>query len=540
MLDVVTNAQQAKRRTIFRVLLPSLLINLLSLAIPLVVLQIYDRVLPNQSYGTASLLIAGASIAIILDAFLRYVRTWILGAAAVNTEYSVFQAIIEHLNTATTKQIKRLSPGSLQESLKGIGLIKDFYSGGFISGLIDVPFAVIFLFLISYVGGSLVFIPIVVWAITFACVWLFTQKSSKHAQQAAYAEQGRMNFLIIAFSFLDGIKKQAIESKAFRRFRHLNQSRTQFMAESERQVAVAQELIQIAAMGTSVAVVLIGSLSVLDGILTTGGLAACSVLSGRAVAPLSALMGLRLKYSSFMVANESVSDLFEMLKSDNKDKVFLDQYAGIKANKVVFKYFDQQLSYSFVLAKGELINFKHPNLDIASHAIAIVAGIESNSSGSFSWNDLAVDNEQIDWRSRLSYTPAHPQLISGSLIDNLCAFDKSRLQEANLLVDALGLNAIIAELSDGMETKVGFQLGVKLSRGAIKLVGLIAQLSKDTPVVILDMPEKDLDIAATERLISVINYYLSHGRSFIINTENSALLELANHNIQINTLGGEA
>ncbi|MFC0059930.1 ABC transporter transmembrane domain-containing protein [Vibrio inusitatus] len=527
------SALQSKTKTIVRVIPSSLLINLLSLAIPLVVLQIYDRILPNQSYGTAFLLIAGASIAILLDAFLRYVRTWMLGAAAVNTEHATYQVIVDKLNQATSKQIKQLSPGALQESLKGVGLIKDFYSGGFVSGLIDVPFAIIFLLLVSYVGGSLVFVPIVVWAITFAFVWLFTQKSSEHAKNAAYSEQDRMNFLIIAFSFLDGIKKQAVESKAFQRFRALNKSRTLSLAESERKVAVAQELIQIAAMGTSVAVVLIGSLSVLDGSLTTGGLAACSILSGRAVAPLSALMGLRLKYSSFMVANESLTQLIDNLKRDQIDIQPLPFYESLIAEDVEFERFQQKYHYSFALSKGQMLNFAHSELDIAGHASTVIAGNEQPTNGVFKWNDEVVDNEHYAWRRQFSYVPANPELISGSLIDNVCGFDKSRLEEAHLLADALGLNKIVSELAEGMETKIGFQLGTKLSRGAIKLVGLTAQLAKSTPIVVLDHPEKDLDIDAVNRLKSVIAYYLSKGRTFIINTENTALLELSNQTINI-------
>lgn len=528
------SALQSKTKTIVRVIPSSLLINLLSLAIPLVVLQIYDRILPNQSYGTAFLLIAGASIAIILDAFLRYVRTWMLGAAAVNTEHATYQMIVERLNKATSKQIRRLSPGALQESLKGVGLIKDFYSGGFVSGLIDVPFAIIFLLLVSYVGGTLVLVPIVVWAITFAFVWLFTQKSSEHAKNAAYSEQDRMNFVIIAFSFLDGIKKQAVESKAFQRFRTLNKNRTLSLAESERKVAVAQELIQIAAMGTSVAVVLIGSLSVLDGSLTTGGLAACSILSGRAVAPLSALMGLRLKYSSFMVANESLTQLLEHLDEKQGNTQPFPAYETLAAENIEFERFSQKYHYSFALDRGQVLVFSHTEQDITGHASAVIAGIEEPTSGQFNWNGEAVDGERYEWRRQFSYTPTNPELISGSLIDNICGFDKSRLEEAHLLADALGLNTIVSELAEGMETKVGFQIGAKLSRGTIKLVGLTAQLAKDTPIVVLDHPEKDLDLKAINRLKSVITFYSSRGRSFIISTESSTLLEIANQTVNVN------
>ncbi|GAD88583.1 putative ABC transporter permease/ATP-binding protein [Vibrio halioticoli NBRC 102217] len=533
------NSQTSKRTTILRVLPSSLLINLLSLVIPLVILQIYDRILPNQSYGTAFLLLGGSAIAIGLDAFLRYVRTWMLGAAAVNTEHSTYRVIIQHLNRATTSQLKHLKPGILQESLKGISLIKDFYSGGFISGLIDVPFAIIFLALIYYVGGNLVFIPIVVWAITFAFVWLFTQKSSSYSKEASLFEQSRMNFLILVFSFFCEVKKHAFESKAYRYFRHLNEKRYLSMAESERKVAIAQELIQIAAMGTSVAVVLIGSLSVLAGDLTSGGLAACSILSGRAVAPLSALMGLRLRYSSFLIANESVTDLLKELDNPTDEHIGFSAFERLDVNDVVFTRFKERFGYSLQLHKGEAITLHNEDYDLSSNAVSVFAGLEPTVSGNFTWNDTPFHSDQFTWRHQVSFVPINPQLISGSLIDNVCGFNNERLEEANLLVGALGLNRVISDLADGMETKVGYNIGSSLSRGAIKLVALVAQLAKETPIVVLDQPERDLDIESLNRLSDVIKYYLSQGRAFVINTESEVLVNLTSQQIKIQAIGDE-
>ncbi|MBF4242608.1 ABC transporter, partial [Vibrio anguillarum] len=85
-----------------KVLLPSLLINLLSLAVPLTVLQIYDRILPNQSYGTATLLLAGATLAVAMEALIRFVRTWLLSAAASNTEKATYQTLVERVTTASS------------------------------------------------------------------------------------------------------------------------------------------------------------------------------------------------------------------------------------------------------------------------------------------------------------------------------------------------------------------------------------------------------------------------------------------------------
>ncbi|WP_261817973.1 ABC transporter transmembrane domain-containing protein [Vibrio gallicus] len=523
------SAHTSKSKTVARVLPSSLLINLMSLAIPLIILQIYDRILPNQSYGTAFLLLFGATIAILLDALMRYVRSWMLGAAAINTEYNTYQTIIDRLNSATPSQLKKLKPGALQESLKGVALIKDFYSGGFISGLIDVPFAIIFLMLITYVGGSLVVIPIVVWAITFILVWLFTKKSGEHALFGANAEQERMNFLILVFGFLDNVKSQASETKLFRYFKVLNQKRYLAHSESERNVAVAQELIQIAAMGTSVAMVLIGSISVLDGTLTSGGLAACSILAGRAVAPLSALLGLRLRYSSYMVANHALTELLDGLSEADTSQPEHTEFESLTIKEASFQRFDHQFSFDLTINKGEAVHITHTDTDVSSHAVTIAAGLEVAEQYESMWGEEPINMQASWWREHIGFVATHPNVISGSLLDNLCAFNNSQIEEANLLSNALGLNNIVSELSEGVETKVGFNLGTRLSRGTIKLVSIVGQLSQSTPLVVLDRPERDLDIDSVNRLKSVLEYYMSKGRSFILNTEHPILLELITH-----------
>ena len=173
-MDLLSSYYSTQKKVMLKVLPSSLLINILSLAIPLVVLQIYDRILPNQSYGTAVLLVCGASVAILLDAFLRFVRSWILAAASINTEKNMYSYILHQLTELPAKELLSLKPGNLQEGLKGVSSIKEFYSGGLLSGLIDVPFVLIFLSLVAYVGGGLVFIPIIVWIAAALLVWLFS------------------------------------------------------------------------------------------------------------------------------------------------------------------------------------------------------------------------------------------------------------------------------------------------------------------------------------------------------------------------------
>jgi ABC-type bacteriocin/lantibiotic exporter with double-glycine peptidase domain len=521
-----TNAR--KRQTIKEVLAPSLLINILSLAIPLVVLQIYDRILPNQAFGTATILIAGASVAILLDAFLRFVRTWLLGAAASNTERSLYEILVHKLDNISFKQVRALHPGTLQEGFKGISQIKDFYSGGFVSGLIDVPFVFIFLGLVYYVGGNLVIIPIIVWAITAGLVWVFSSRSNAYAQDAANSELDRSDLVVSIFSKIETIKAQANEAKIFHFYRKLNQKRWLASSEAERQTSMAQEAIQVAALGTSVAIVLVGSIDVLAGTLTTGGLAACSILSGRAVAPMSALMGLRLKYSTFKASNEAVSKLLSAIDHEDSEssRTYLEPLHKLTLDGAEISILDTPYQYSFDVAPGDVLVLDSETL-ANSYLLAAIAGVENVESGMISWNDTVLSQHTHNYLSQISAVMRQPQIISGSLLDNLSGFDSNNNEAAQTIAKAIGLQRIIAELPNGVETKVGMQIGNNLSDGSIKLVAITAQLAKPTSLVLLDCPEQDLDLESISQLIKVIEYYSKNGRSFIINSRNSDILELA-------------
>ncbi|GAM69457.1 ABC transporter protein [Vibrio sp. JCM 19236] len=451
-----------------------------------------------------------------------------LGAAATNTERSSYEILVQKLDSISFKQVRALHPGTLQEGFKGISQIKDFYSGGFVSGLIDVPFVLIFLGLIYYVGGNLVIIPIIVWAITAVLVWVFSHRSNIHAQNAANSELDRSDLVVSIFSKIETIKAQVNEAKIFHFFRKLNQKRWLASSEAERQNSIAQEAIQVAALGTSVAIVLVGSLDVLAGTLTTGGLAACSILSGRAVAPMTALMGLRLKYSTFKASNEAVSKLLSVIDSNDSPskRIYLEPLRNLGLDNTRISMLNTSYQYSFEVAPGDIVVLESETL-ANSFLLAAIAGVENVESGSITWNDTALNESTHNYLSQMSAVVRQPQVVSGSLLDNLSGFDSNNNEAAQTIAKAIGLQRIIAELPNGVETKVGMQIGNNLSDGTIKLVAITAQLAKPTSLVLLDCPEQDLDLESIAQLIKVIQYYSKNGRSFIINSRNPEMLELA-------------
>ena len=535
--------QAGKSSLIKRVLAPSLLINVLSLALPLTILQIYDRILPNQSYGTAVILLTGAFIALSTEAFLRYVRTWLLSASAANTERDSFQQVIRSLDAANGKDLARLGSGGVSEGLKAVSVVKDYYSGGLIASLIDLPFVIIFFGLVYYVGGSLVLIPIAVWLVASLAVFFATKRAQVFSREAAQSERGRANFLIRVFGLLDNIKKQASESQIFASFRRINQHKWIAASKAEQQTAFAQECIQVASLGTSVAIVLFGALVVLDGEMTTGGLAACSILSGRAVQPLSALIGLRMRFDSFEVADNTVREITSLsLHSYFKgSEVIPPALKRFGAKNMQFSRYGEIYSIDNVFASGSITNVKHHSSFIRSQTLGVLAGVNSFSAGELTWNDRPLSAASYqDFRKHCGYIAQRPVLFAGSLLDNLCGFNSDKTEEALAFAKALGLETVIAELAEGVETKVGGSLSSPLSLGAIRLVNISSQLAAANRVVIIDAPEKYLDMPSRELISRVLQYLASQGAVVIFASDAPDLLAIATNNLEVSDCAKEA
>ncbi|WP_373945285.1 ABC transporter ATP-binding protein [Vibrio chagasii] len=515
-----------------KVLLPSLLINLLSLAVPLTVLQIYDRILPNQSYGTATLLLAGATLAAGMEALIRFVRTWLLSAAASNTEKATYQTLVERVTTASSGHLRKLGVGGVEEGLGSVSKVKNWYSGGIISGFIDLPFALIFLGLVAYIGGELVAIPLAVWLITLGIVWLSSIRVKSLSEEASKDEQERKAFLILLSQTIQGIKRQAVESRIFNQFKSLNNVRSQSKAKEEEQNAFAQECIQLAALATSVLLVIIGSLWVLDGQLTTGGLAACSILSGRTVAPLSALVGVRIKLNSIHSANQAIEKLGDLSLSESAvSELNFSDFETLEIKQATVERYGELASADVTLNKGELVLLESEDRHINSHLLSSIAGIDDLAAGECFINGEAVSIASV--AQVTAYCGVKGQLVSGTILDNLCGFDPERTQSANDYAERLGLTKEITRLPDGLETQIGHTNASLLSMGNIKMLNIAAQLASGKPVIMLERPDSSLDLNALGNLVKVLEEEVLAGRTILMVSYHAKLREIASRTITV-------
>ncbi len=517
-----------------KVALPSLLINVLSLAVPLTVLQIYDRIIPNQSYGTATLLLFGATLAVLLDSFLRYVRSWLLAASSSQIEQQHYAHLVDTLGRAPARQITKLRVGGVQSGLDAVAKVKDVYSGGLMSGLIDFPFALLFLFLIYYVGGDLVFVPIGVWLATGFIVWFSSAKATERTEQSAKLESNRIGFLLGMTRHILGIKRQAGEYKTYTAFKKLNQEHRLHLADEEAKQSFAQECIYLASLGTSVAIVIIGSLYVLDGELTTGGLAACSILAGRAVAPLSALVSLRLRYGSMQSSLHAVNQLMALTPEKQPDIKHLSPLDSLELINVRFERFGKAYQVNGNLSKQAINLVNSIPSESSSHFLTILSGLAPTVSGEIKINSNTVDHNQL--RALSTYTASKATILQGSILDNLCGYQPSIAQRALAFAKELGLYQVLTQLPDGLETKIGDMQSIPLSQSSIKLISLCHTLAVDSDLLVIDKPELHLDIDSWPKLADVLVDQANNGKTVVLVSHNPAFVDICSHRLAVESL----
>ncbi|MFC7553428.1 ABC transporter transmembrane domain-containing protein [Pseudoroseomonas wenyumeiae] len=142
------------------VVVATLLVTLLALALPVMLLQVYDRVLPNMAVGTLTMLALAVTSAILLEAVLRQVRGRILARAAAASEARTHRQAMQRLLSAPLAGLEAHGNGYYVERLSAIGTLRDAWSGPALQAMLDLPFALLYLLGMWYLAGPLVLVPV--------------------------------------------------------------------------------------------------------------------------------------------------------------------------------------------------------------------------------------------------------------------------------------------------------------------------------------------------------------------------------------------
>lgn len=524
------------------ILMGSLTINLLSLALPIAILQVYDRVLPNNADDTLSLLLLGVFVALALEAALRWARSYVSSWSAAKFEHEAGCAAIDRLLTTGLGDFERIAPGIHLERLNSLNALRDFYSGQAINAVVDFWFIFLFLGLIYVIGGALVAVPIGLIVIFGLIAWAVGLRLRRALRERMAADERRYNFIIEALTGIHTVKSMAMESLMIRRHDQLQRR----CAENDQRTALASmAAISLGSVFSQLTIVLVagsGSLLVISdqitlpgglvipGALSVGGLAACSLLAGRAIQPVQRALGIWTQFQSIKLARRRVDEIFDLAPENRPGAPKLPVLEGhIRLSDIRFSYGDGAPALfdglDLHVAPGEAVAISGGNGTGKTSLLWLIMGALRPEGGAVRLDDHdPADFDAASVRAQIAYLPQHGVVFKGSILENITNFRKDiEIERVMEIAARLGLEDIILRLPAGYDTVVGDAAFESLPRGVKQRIALARALIDYPRIVLFDEANTALDAKGDSILQEVLAALKPHCTMVIVSHRPSTL-----------------
>lgn len=504
--------------------------NVLALALPLALLQVYDRIIPSQEFGTATVLFVGVLVAILLDATLRFARGYAIGRVSLLREYGATHDLSRRILGTDVVNLRALGPGALRSALMAVAQSRDLDGPASRVPFFDSPFVVVFLALVWLLGGWLAIIPLATLVVCSLAAMAIASRQRATTLRRSRAEQQSFSALAdLLAGFVDlksfGYAARLVD-KAVRPARRYAEESERF----EREASYLTDLSQVAALATTVATALIGSVLVVGGALTTGGLAACTMLGGRAVGSGLAIFAAIARRGAAEAAREEVAALRERVRPGEGAVTRTDNPIGLVFEAVSFDRPGMIIPpLSAQAPAGSLVQVRSRKRATEVLLLFGVCGLEEPTSGTISarWRDGGVGA-----LASARCLTEKPSLFAGTILDNMTGWDTTRHAEAAELARDLGLAALIDRLPEGFMTRLSGTLLAELSAGLVKRIALVRTLAGGGPVICLDYPEVDLDVDGRARLAAWLNEKRGE-RIILLTTGDPRIASLCTHRLDL-------
>ncbi len=273
----------------------SFLVNLVALAAPLFVMNVYDRVVPNQATATLWVLAIGISIAYVFDFVLKILRGICLDLAGKKTDLVVSSALFERLLGMKMK-LRPQRVGSFAQNFQEFQSIRDFLSSLTLTAFIDLPFTLLILLVIGIIGGPLVFIPLLSYPLALLVNWLIQRPLMSRVKKTYQLSNERQAMLVETLTGLDAIKINNAQSERQYQWEHLTGQLSKLELRVKSLSYVAVNFTAWLQQFSGVAIIVAGVYIIIGGNLSMGGLIACYLLHRRAMMPIGQLCSLITRY----------------------------------------------------------------------------------------------------------------------------------------------------------------------------------------------------------------------------------------------------
>ena len=493
-------------------------------------MQVYDRVVSSQSYSTLIVITIGVLLAIAIEFITKELRANILDRACqfIDIELSsiFFGRMLSIRMDARPKTV-----GTFAAQIKQFESVRNFLTSTTLFVFVDVPFVFFFIGVIWLIGGNIALVPLLLLPIAILVGFYSKWKMANLAEDQITESNQKNGLLVEAIDGIEAIKAVGGEWKMLDFWRDLTIKSAEKELTIRNITNIAMNASQTVQQISYVMLIAFGVYAISKGSITMGALMACSILSNRALTPISQIAAKIVQWQHAKAALKGLDEMMKLPIDRNEDaKVIIpDRCKGfIKIKDVTFGYGKENQAIkniNLTFLPGEKIALIGPVGSGKSTLIKVLTGLYKPTEGQIFLDDVDMHHISPEFmRESIGYLTQDIRLFNGTLKYNLTIGLPT--PKDSVILEACketGLIEVIKQHPKGLDLPI-FEGGRGLSGGQRQLVGLTRMLIAKPKILFLDEPTASMDGDLEIKVMQGLFKHSPPESTILLSTHKMALL----------------
>ena len=513
------------RGMLLQVLLASFVVQLFSLANPLLIQVIIDKVIAQRSLDTLQILGMALVVVTLMEGVIGSLRTFLFTDTTNRIDLRLGAEVIDHLLRLPLNYFDRRPVGELGTRIAELEKIRNFLTGQALMTVLDAAFSVIYIIVMVIYSWVLTLIALAVLPIQIAITLGGAPLFRRQYRQAAEENARTQSHLVEVISGIQTVKAQNVEMVSRWKWQDYYAKYISRTFDKTITGTFLNETSQVLQKLSQLLVLWVGATMVLKSELTLGQLIAFRIISGYVTQPLLRLSSIWQSIQELRVSFERLADVVDTPEESNaadKANIPLPAING----KVVF----EDVSFSFVPGGQETLS--SINLSVEPGTFVGVVGQSGSGKSTLmkllprlyepTKGRILVDQfdiakvELYSLRRQIGIVPQEPLLFSGTISDNI-ALTNPDASSDDIVAAARTAAAhdFIMELPAGYSTPVG-ERGASLSGGQRQRIAIARTLLAKPRLMVMDEATSALDYEAERQVCDNLRESMKHCTVFFI------------------------
>jgi ATP-binding cassette subfamily C protein LapB len=511
----------------------ALLVNVLALAAPLFIMNVYDRVVPNGATASLVALSIGLLIAIFFDFILRAVRSRMIDTTGKKLDVVLASNVFEHTLSLKLSQ-RQGSVGVVANQLRDFDSVREFLTSGSVVSATDLLFSIIFIFVLFIIAGPLAYIPLVILPVMIVFGLLIQRpldRATKRLQSEAAVRHG---VLVESLAGIEAVRATGAEARMQTAWEKSVAAAARTGEDVHFWSSLALNSANTAQQITTLSMVVIGVYLIIDGKLSVGALVGATMLAGRILAPIASISAVITRASQCFTSLNAINSLMALERERPIGRIYVSRTiakGSVQFENVTFKYPNGPGNaldkVSFTIAAGERVGIIGRVGSGKTTVGRLLARFYDPQDGNVLIDGIdARQYDPVDLRTGVGFVLQDTDLFLGTLRDNI-SVGKPHASDAELLAVAhlAGVEDFIAGHPLGYDMPIS-EGGHSLSGGQKQAIGLARTLIRSPKILFLDEPTAHFDITSESEFLERLKKLAEHDLTIIVSTHRMSLLPL--------------